>query len=118
MNYEHDQERLLSTASHTVSAAVSAGAQLWASRHKTLKVQIRTAAQDVQDAQKAIQQGTPKQEILKSILQGEVSKRVADTGGDNQKYAGLIFQKAETNQAVGMMPTQTPAHAKTPKKAL
>ena len=118
MNYEHDQERLLSTASHAISSAVSTGAQLWANRQKTVKVEIKTAAQDVQAAQNAIQQGTPKQEILNSLRQGEVYQRVAKAGGDPHKYEQLVLQRAEIEHAVKMMPAQSPAHLKTTKKTL
>jgi len=117
-NYEHDQERLLNTAAQAVQTAVSVGTQLWMNRSHPVKVEIKTAAQDVQSAHKAIQQGTPKQEIINSILQGEVSQRVALAGGDPNKYAQLMLHRAEINHAVEIMPAQAPSQAKTPKKSL
>jgi hypothetical protein len=117
-NYEHEQERLTSAAGQAAQTAVSVGAQLWMTRQRSLKVEIRTATQDVQDACKAIQQGTPKQKILESIRQGGVYQRIAKAGGDPQKYERLIVQRAEIDHAMEMMPTQAPAQVKTPKKKL
>lgn len=117
-NYEHDQERLLSTVTNAAQSAISVGVHHLMSRPKQLKVDVRTAAQDVQDTHKAIQQGIPKEEISKSIQQGGVYERVAKAGGDAQKYERLIMQRAEINHAVEMMPTKSLSQAKTPKKKL
>lgn len=117
-NYEHDQERLASAATHALQTAASIGAQLWMARSKPVKVEIKTAAQDAQDAHKALQQGTPKQEISKNIHQGEVYQRVKKAGGDAQKYERLIMQRAEINHAVELMPSQSPSQVRTPKKTL
>lgn len=117
-NYEQDQERLVNTASQAISTAVSVGSQLWMSRRKPLKVEVKTANQDAQDARQAMQQGTSKQEIAKSIRTGEVYQRVAKAGGDADKYERLIMQRAEIDHAVELMPTKAQAQVKTPKKTL
>lgn len=117
-SYEHDQERLVNAASQAVSTAVSVGAQLWMSRHKPLKVKIRTAAQDVQDTHAAMQQGTSKQEMSQAIRQGEVYQRVAKAGGDADKYERLMMQRAAIEHAVELMPAQAQTLKKTPRKTL
>lgn len=117
-NYEHDQERIINTAAHTLQTAASVATQLWTMRSKPLKVEIRTAAQDAQDAHKAIEQGVPKQEILKSIRTGDTHQRIAKAGGDTHKYEQLIMRRAEIDHAVKMMPSPSLAPAKTPKKKL
>jgi len=118
-NYEHEQAQLLNAAAQAVQTAVAVGVQLSSGSKPPLKVQIRTAEQDVQDARKAIQQGTPKEIILKSIHEGEAARRVADRGGDSHKYEQLILQRAEIEHALEMMPSsQAPSQAKTPKKSL
>lgn len=118
MNEEHDQERLVNTATHALQTAAVVGTQLVMNRPKPLKVEVKTAATDAADAHKAIKQGADKQEILKTIRTGEVYQRVAKAGGDAQKYSRLIMQRAEINHAVEMMPTQAPTQVKTPKKVL
>jgi hypothetical protein len=117
-NYEHDQERLLNTAAQAVQTAASVGLQMIMNRPKSVKVEIRTAAEDVQDARKAIQQGIPKAEIAKTIQQGEVYQRVAKAGGDPNKYEQLILRRAELDHALELMPPQSLSQAKTPKKTL
>lgn len=117
-NYEHDRERIVNTTAQTLQTAVTVASQLWMAREKPVKVQIKTAAQDAQAAHKAIEQGTPKEEILKSIRTGDVYKRIASSGGDPQKYERLIMQRAEIDHAVKMMPSPAPSLSKTQKKKL
>jgi len=117
-NYEHDQDRLVNAAAHVTQTAIAAGVQLWMARQKPLKLQIKTAAQDVQEACKRIDQGTPKQEVLQSLLKGEVRERVTKAGGDPDKYAQIILQRAEIEQAVEATPKKAPAPTKTPRKVL
>jgi hypothetical protein len=117
-NYEHDQDRLANAAAHVTQTAIAAGVQLWMARQKPLKVQVKTATQDVQEARKRIDQGTSKQEVLESILKGEVRERVTKAGGDPEKYAQIILQRAEIERAVETMPKKAPAPTKAPKKVL
>lgn len=117
-SYEHDQERMVNATSQAVSTAVSVGAQLWMSRQKPVKVEIRTAAQDVQDTHTAMQHGTSKQEMSQAIRQGDAYQRVAKAGGDADKYERLIMQRAAIDHAVELMPTQAQTLKKTPKKTL
>ena len=116
--YEHDQERLINATGQAISTAVSVGAQLWMGRHKPIKVEVRTAAQDAQDIGKAMQHGASKQEMSQTIRQGEVYQRVAKSGGDAAKYERLIMQRAEIDHAVALMPSKALTQAKTPKKTL
>lgn len=119
-NYEHDQAQLLNAVAQVttqaISTAVVVGTGL-ALKTKPVKVTVKTASEDVQNAHKAIKEGTPKEIVLKSILQGEVSQRVTERGYDSQKYAQLILHKAEIDQAVQTTPTIAPSQSKTPKKS-
>lgn len=117
-SYEHDQERLVNATGQAISTAVSVGAQLWMSRHKPIKVEVRTAAQDAQAVSQAVKQGVSKEEISKMLQQGEVYQRVAKAGGDAEKYERLIMQRAAIDHAVELMPSKALTQAKTPKKTL
>lgn len=117
-NLEHDQERLVNATGQAISNAVSVGAQLWMSRHKPIKVEVRTAAQDAQAVSQAIKQGISKQEISQTLRQGEVYQRVSKAGGDAEKYERLIMQRAEINHAVELMPTQAQTLKHMPRKTL
>lgn len=117
-SYEHDQERIVNSAANALQTAASVATQLWMTRGQPLKVEVRTAAQDAQAAHKAIEQGTPKEEIIKSIRTSDVYKRIASSGGDPQKYEQLIMQRAEIDHAVKMMPSPAPSLSKTQTKKL
>jgi hypothetical protein len=119
--YQHDQEKLLNAAAQSVGSAVIAGkaiVQLLTSLPKPIKVQVKTADFDVQSAQKNLQQGKTKPEILGAIANGETYKRIKRMGGDAAKYAQLMMRKAEINRAVLVNPVRKLARVKTPKKSL
>ena len=117
-NYEHDQERLINSAASTLQTSPVVGTQLWMTRSKPLKVELKTASQDVRDARKAIDQGTPKQKVIESIRQGEVYRRIAKAGGNTKMYEQLIVQRAEIDRAVEIAPTQAVTPVKNRKKTL
>ena len=118
MNYEHDQERLLSASANATQATVATAAQLWMARSKPLKVEVKTAAQDAQDASQLVGQGMSQSSIIQSIRQGESYQRIAKAGGDCQKYERLMLRKAEIDYATKIMPSQALAPTKTVKKEL
>lgn len=144
-NYEQDQAQLLNAVVQLFHSGLTLGAQLLY-KPPPVKVSVsgssdpglaqgngqegpsvdemrqdrkRTANQDAQDAKKALQEGNPQEEVFQSIREGKVAQRIAESGGDADKYAHLIVQKAEIDHAVELFPnSQAPTQAKTPKKSL
>ena len=117
-SYEHDQERIVNMAAQAVQTTASIGAQMWINRPRPIKVEVKTAAQDVQTIRDGMQQGKSSEEMISSISQGEVAQRVANAGGDPQQYAQLMMQKADIEEAKEKMPTQELTQRKTHKKKL
>ena len=73
------------------------------------KIEISSTKNDVKQAQKAIAQGVPKSEIIKTIKQSPVAK-----SRDVDKYANLVFKKGQIEEAVA----RNPGIAKTQQKTL
>lgn len=117
-NYEQDQDRLLSSTAHTLGSAISLGTQLWMARHKPVKIQVKTAEEDVQNVRQGINLGKSAQDLFQSVQKSEIFQRVARSGGDANKYAHLIMRRAEIDHAVEMMPSQSLSQERTPKKTL
>ncbi|MDJ0647130.1 MAG: hypothetical protein QNJ60_00350 [Xenococcaceae cyanobacterium MO_188.B19] len=78
------------------------------------KIEISSTKNDVKQAQKAIAQGVPKSEIIKTIKQSPVAKRLKAMGRDVDKYANLVFKKGQIEEAVA----RNPGIAKTQQKTL
>ena len=58
--------------------------------------------------------GVPKSEIINTIKQSPVAKRLEAEGKDVDKYANLVFKKGQINEAVA----RNPGIAKTQQKTL
>ena len=78
------------------------------------KIEINSTENDVKQAQKAMNDGVPKSEIINSIKQSPVAKRLEAEGRDVDKYANLVFKKGQINEAVA----RNPGIAKTQQKTL
>ncbi len=105
-NYNQDQERLANIVADVTKTGVSVGAQIaMMPRHKPVKVEIRTAADDVLDVRQGLKQGKSAEEIAKSIQQSSVAQGIVKAGNDLGQYAQLIAQKAEMENASERMPS-------------
>lgn len=119
MNYDHDQERLGNIAADFIKISVTVGTQIAAMRReKEVKVNIRTAKEDVNDVRQGLKEGKSAEEIAKAVSQSDVAKRIAKNGGNVEQYTGIIMQKAEMDNDVERMPTQSQNKAKTRRKTL
>ncbi len=78
------------------------------------KIEINSTKNDVKQAQKAMNDGVPKSEIINTIKQSPVAKRLEAEGKDVDKYANLVFKKGQINEAVA----RNPGIAKTQQKTL
>ncbi|ACB54362.1 hypothetical protein cce_5016 [Crocosphaera subtropica ATCC 51142] len=105
-NYEQDQEKLTSAVGQGIQTAVSTGVTWWLSRVKPIKIEIKSASDDLQQVNQGIKEGQSKDEILKSIEKSETAKRVKNSGGDPSKYSNYVFKKAEIKEAVSEVSKQ------------
>ena len=118
-NYNQDQERLANIVADVTKTGVSVGAQIaMMPRHKPVKVEIRTAADDVVDTRQGLKQGKSVEEIAKSIQQSSVAQGIVKAGNDLGQYVQLIAQKAEMDNSIERMPSSALQQSKTRKKTL
>jgi hypothetical protein len=117
-SYERDQERLINTAAQTVQTAVTVGAQLWMMRQKPIKVEMKTASDDLREIRQGISQGKSSEEIKISVQNGDTYRRIARSGYDADKYTQLMMRQAEIQIAVEMNPSLSLQEQKTPRKTL
>ena len=114
-----DQERVANIIGNVVQSGVTIGAQLaMIPRNKPVKVEISTAAHDVQTARQELKKGKSLKDISQAILQSSVAKGIAKAGGDVGQYIKLVVQRAEIKNATERMPSTARQQTRTRKKTL
>ena len=118
--YDRGNEKILHTVEKVVGESVSATSRAVETVLSSIKpkteIKIQSALDDVAQAQEALKNGSSPQEIIDSIKQSPVAKRLVKAGGDVEKYAYLILKKGQINEAVARNPSKT--KTKTKKKTL
>ena len=118
--YDRGNEKILHTVEKVVGESVSATSRAVETVLSSIKpkpeIKIQSALDDVAQVQEALQKGISRQEIIDSIKQSPVAKRLVKAGGDVEKYAYLILKKGQINEAVARNPSKT--KTKTKKKTL
>ena len=97
---EQDQEKLLNASATVVQNVVSAAANLSTLYKPKTKVQIKTAKDDVRQAQQSLKSGTSLKEVKQSLANSQTGIASAKAGGSPEKYADLILRKAQINNAI------------------
>ena len=97
---EQDQEKLLNASAQVVQNVVSAAANLSTLYKPKTKVQIKTAKDDVQQAQQSLKSGTDLKDVKQSLTNSQIGIASASAGGNPEKYADLIIKKAQINNAI------------------
>ena len=97
---EQDQEKLLNASATVVQNVVSAAANLSTLHKPKTKVQIKTAKDDVRQAQQSLKSGTNLKEVKQSLTNSQIGIASAKAGGNPEKYADLILRKAQINNAI------------------
>ena len=113
---EQDQEKLLNASAQVVQNVVSAAANLSTLYKPKTKVQIKTAKDDVQQAQESLKSGTDLKEVKQSLTNSQIGIASASAGGNPEKYADLVIRKAQINNAIEN--NQSQAEVKKIKKRL
>ncbi len=118
--YDRGNEKILHTVEKVVGESVSATSRAVETVLSSIKpkteIKIQSALDDVAQAQEALKKGISHQEIIDSIKQSPVAKRLIKAGSDVEKYAYLILKKGQINEAVARNPSQTKTQTK--KKTL
>ena len=120
-NYDRDQERIANMVADAAKTGVAIGAQIaMMPRTKPVKVEIRTAADDVEDTRQGLKKGKSIQEISQSIRESSVAQGIAQAGNDVGQYVQHIVQSAEMENATERMPSSAleQQRSKTRKKTL
>ena len=105
-NYDRDRERIANMVADAAKTGVTIGAQIaMMPRTKPVKVEIRTAADDVEDTRQGLKKGKSIQEISQSIRQSSVAQGIAQAGNDVGQYVQHIVQSAEMENATERMPS-------------
>lgn len=97
---ERDQEKLLNASAQVVQNVVSAAANLSTLYKPKTKVQIKTAKDDVQQAQQSLKSGTDLKDVKQSLTNSQIGIASASAGGNPEKYADLVIRKAQINNAI------------------
>ncbi len=120
--FEQDNQVILNKVEDVVVKAVSVTstvAETVLSNVKPkVKVEIKSAKDDVKQVQKDMRNGLPKSEIINKIKQSPVAQRLEATGRNVDKYANLIFKKGRINEAVAKHPTTGKTQERTQEKTL
>lgn len=120
--FEQDNQVLLNKVEDVVVKAVSVSstvAETMLSNIKPkVKVEIKSAKDDVKQVQKDMRNGLPKSEIINKIKQSSVAQRLEATGRNVDKYANLIFKKGRINEAVAKHPAAGKTQERTQEKTL
>lgn len=100
MSQEQDQEKLINTSTQAAHNAIATAASLISLKKPQTKVEIKTAKDQVQQAQRLIQQGASLAEVKDKIANSAIAKKLAQAGNNSQKYVDSIVKKANINNAL------------------
>lgn len=112
MSQEQDQEKLLNASTQAAHNVVATAASLISLKKPQTKVEIKTAKDQVQQAQRLIQQGTSLAEVKNKIANSAIAQKLVEAGDKSQKYVNSIIRKAninialENNQQTKTVPTK------------
>lgn len=120
--YDAGNQRILDTVEkvthNTVSTAAMATQSVLSKIKPNTRIEIRSAKDDVNQAQQAMNSGKTREEIINTIKQSPVAQRLKAEGKDVDKYANLIFKKGQINEAVAKNPSIAKTQEKTLEKTL
>ncbi len=120
--YDAGNQRILDTVEkvthNTVSTTAMATIAVLSSIKPNTRIEIRSAKDDVNQAQQAMNSGKTREEIINTIKQSPVAQRLKAMGRDVDKYANLIFKKGQINEAVAKNPSIAKTQEKTLEKTL
>ncbi|WP_036489116.1 hypothetical protein [Myxosarcina sp. GI1] len=118
MSQEQDQEKILNATAQVLNNSLSGGLYLASLKKSKVKIEVKTAKDDLSNARSALNRGVNLEAVKQEIFKSPVAKRIERIGGDVSSYVASIAKKAQIDNKMEKRATETVELQKTRKKTL
>lgn len=107
MSIENDQEKLMNATAQVFNNSLSAGLSLASLYKPKVKIEVKTAQNDLHSTRQALKAGWKLERIKETLFHSPVAERIKAKGNDVSNYINSIVRKAKIDNEMEKNPEQS-----------